>query len=70
MDGPAPRRIKLPSWWPRALAESLLIVFSVVLALAVSEWADGRRTAARVAEMRGFLIEEIRANRTLLTSDP
>lgn len=69
MSDPAPRRFRFPHWAPRALAESLLIVFSVVLALAVSEWADGRRTAARVKEMRGYLIEEIRANRALLASD-
>ena len=67
-EGAVQRRF-WPGWAPRALAESLLIVFSVVLALAVSEWADGRRTAARVKEMRGYLIEEIKANRAALASD-
>ena len=55
-------------WLPRALFESALIIFSVVLALALTNWAEERRTASRVDDMRGFLIEEMRANRaTLLT---
>lgn len=69
MEQSAVRRHWWPAWAPRALAESLLIVFSVVLALAVSEWAQARRTAARVAEMRGYLIAEIRSNRALLARD-
>lgn len=54
------------AWAPRAVFESLLIVFSVVLALGVTNWAEDRRTAHRVSEMRAFLIEEIRLNRTTL----
>lgn len=53
-------------WAPRAVFESLLIVFSVVLALGVSNWAEDRRTDARMREMRAFLIEEIRLNRATL----
>lgn len=56
-------------WLPRAVFESLLIVFSVVLAMALTNWAEERRTAHRVAEMRGFLIQEIRTNRAELGSD-
>ena len=48
---------------PKAVLESILIVFSVILALSVSDWADQRRTAHRVEEMRGYLIREIRTNR-------
>lgn len=50
-------------WLPRAVFESVLIVFSLLLALALTGWVEDRRTAHRVAEMRGFLIQEIRANR-------
>lgn len=53
-------------WLPRAVFESGLIVFSVILALALTNWAEDRRTAHRVAEMRGFLIQEIRSNRAEL----
>lgn len=54
-------------WAPRAAFECALIVFSVVLALALTGWAEDRRTARRVDEMRGYLIAEIRANRAMLT---
>lgn len=69
-DAPAPQRFRLywPSWGPKAVLESLLIVFSVVLALAASNWADERKTAGRVTDMRGFLAAEIRANRATLAS--
>lgn len=53
-------------WAPRAAFEAILIVFSVTLALAVTNWAEERRTAHRVDEMRGFLQTEMRANRDLL----
>lgn len=56
-------------WLPRAVFESVLIVFSVILALALTNWAEERRTAHRVAEMRAFLIQEITANRAELGSD-
>lgn len=65
---PPPPRLIWPNWGPRAAFESLLIVFSVVLALAASNWADERKTAGRIADMRGFLAAEIRANRAMLTS--
>ncbi len=47
-------------WAPRAVFESLLIVFSVILALGLTNWAEDRRTEHRVAEMRQFLIAEPR----------
>jgi hypothetical protein len=77
MDEPSPaerptrrRPIAWRRWLPRAVFESVLIVFSVILALAVTDWANQRRTAVEVAEVRGFFIEEIRANRAILVSDP
>ena len=58
-----------PAWLPRAVFEAGLIVFSVVLALAATDWAEDRRTAERVRDMRGFLAAEIRHNRDSL-KDP
>ena len=70
----APRRPRsvattLRRWAPRAVFEGTLIVLSVVLALMLADWADRRRTAAEVAEVRSFFVEEIRANRAILLSD-
>lgn len=70
-DAPTHRpRLNLARWGPRAAFESLLIVFSVVLALALTNWAEERKTAAQVAEARQFFIAEIRANREILLSEP
>lgn len=68
---PLPRRrpIVWRRWLPRAVFESVLIVFSVILALALTDWAERRRTAAEVAEVRAFFIQEIRANRAILVSE-
>lgn len=72
-DEPSPQtrkwHLSWPSWGARAVFESVLIVFSVVLAMGVGEWAEHRRTANRVAEMRQFMIAEIRANRDNLATD-
>ena len=57
------------SWLPRVLAESVLIVFSVLLALAVDEWREDRELAREVAEARAAFANEIRGNRDLLASD-
>ena len=55
-------------WLPRAVFESVLIVFSVFLALALSQWADDRRTARRVDEARRFFADEIALNCNRLAS--
>ncbi len=71
-NAPPRRRAGVPNWrrWlPRAVFESLLIVFSVILALGLTNWAEDRRTAHRVEEMRRFLIAEIRTNRDDLARD-
>ena len=66
---PAPAPHGWRSWLPRVLAESVLIVFSVLLALAVDEWRDERELAREVAEARMAFANEKRGNRDLLTSD-
>ena len=57
------------SWLPRVLAESVLIVFSVLLALGVDEWRRDRELAREVREAREAFANEMRGNRDLLTSD-
>ncbi|HKP02894.1 MAG TPA: hypothetical protein VJU77_05960 [Chthoniobacterales bacterium] len=57
-------------WLPRALFESVFIVLSILLALAVNEWRDKQGRFIRVAEARSTLANEIRANRDLLLSEP
>ena len=73
VETPAPVRrnpfVRWRRWLPRAVFESGLIVFSVILALALTNWAEERRTAHRVSEMRAFLIQEIQTNRADLGSD-
>ncbi|HEV3409135.1 MAG TPA: hypothetical protein VG095_02495 [Chthoniobacterales bacterium] len=56
-------------WLPRVLVESVLVVFSVLLALAVDEWRDDRALQRQVREARTAFAEEIRGNRDLLSSD-
>jgi hypothetical protein len=51
-------------WLPRAVFESLLIVLSVFLALALDQWRSERETHQRVQEARAYLAQEVRANRT------
>lgn len=57
-------RVRRPRWLPRILVESVLIVASVLLALAVDEWSEQRdeREAAEVAvqSIRAELVENRR----------
>ncbi|MES1198754.1 MAG: hypothetical protein ABUS48_02095 [Pseudomonadota bacterium] len=59
----------LREWGPRALFESCLIVFSIVLALAINNYVADLQTQARVKEARAFFIREIQANRAAILSD-
>ena len=59
---PAPSR--RPVWLPRVLAESALIVFSVLVALAVDEWREERAMRARSREAVAAIVAEINANRS------
>ncbi len=56
-------------WAPRAVFESLLVVFSLILALGLTNWAEDRETAERVREARAYLVAEIAANRAVLVGD-
>lgn len=66
---PAPARDGWRSWLPRVVAESVLIVFSVLLALAVDQWREDRELARQVRDARQAFANEIRGNRDLLTSE-
>ncbi|HEV2081468.1 MAG TPA: hypothetical protein VGR32_03335 [Brevundimonas sp.] len=70
-EAPPPKKLRRDwrRWGPRAAFECALIVFSVILALALTNWAEDRKVAAEVAEARAFFVAEIRANRQLLASD-
>ena len=59
----------IQEWGPRAIFECLLIVFSIILALAISNWALDEQMKGRVSEARSYFAQEIRANRDLLKSD-
>jgi hypothetical protein len=59
----------LRRWGPRAVFESLLIVVSIMLALAAHGWVGEQQTQARVREARAYFVQEISANRALLASD-
>lgn len=50
----------------RALFESALIVFSVLLALGLNEWRDGRREAALSAAASDAVVAEMRRNHEVL----
>jgi hypothetical protein len=54
---------------PRLLIECILIVLSVVLALAVNNWNVQRQNHVRAREARDAFISEITTNRKMLASD-
>jgi hypothetical protein len=57
------------AWAGRALFECVLIVVSIVLGLAANSWREAAQQRQRLAEVRRFFTEEIRANRDQLASD-
>jgi type II secretory pathway pseudopilin PulG len=54
------------SWLPKVFFESLLIVFSILLALAVDEWRDERQAAKRAAQTLESFALEIQENQRYL----
>lgn len=57
------------SWLPRLLLESVLIVFSVLLALSVDAWRDERQIKEQVQVTRSAFAREVRENLAVLTSE-
>jgi hypothetical protein len=53
----------LRSSLPKLITECLLIVFSVLLALGIDEWREGRQTEHRIEQALGSFAREIERNR-------
>jgi hypothetical protein len=67
-DEPSHSRWK--AWAGRAAFECTLIVLSIVLGLAMNNWREAAQQRRRMAEVRAYFTEEIRANRDQLVSQP
>ena len=66
VDSKDTRRTARREWsrrLPRALFESALIIFSVLLALVLNEWRDNRRQALRSQVAVEAIVAELRSNR-------
>jgi hypothetical protein len=57
------------TWLSDLLIQPVMIVLSILAALAVNQWQESRALAQRVAEARSAFRNEIRSNRDLLLSD-
>jgi hypothetical protein len=63
-------RVSRESWLAKGIFESILIVFSILLAFVLNEWREGRAKKANLIEARQMLSREIASNReTLLQAD-
>lgn len=60
---------KWASWAPRLIAESFVVIFSVLLALAVDEWRSNRSLQRQVAQARSAFAEEMAGNQKMLLGD-
>lgn len=63
-DPEAPSRLRATLY--DLFVETFAVVLGVTLALLVSDWQAGRADAARAAQARTSLVEELRANRALV----
>ena len=57
---------QVPSWLPRVLVESTLIVFSVLFALVLNEWRQSRAERAGVEQAAAAIRAELQENRELV----
>jgi len=57
------------SWLSQLIIQPIMIVLSILAALAVNNWQESRALAKRVADARTAFANEIRANKDLLLSD-
>lgn len=68
-DGAAPRRHRLattPEWLLRVSIESLLIVLSILLALAVDQWREGRNNQELARQSLQIFAQEIEQNLAMM----
>ena len=56
-------------WLSQLIIQPIMIVVSILAALAVNNWQESRTLAKRVAEARSAFANEIAANRQMLVSD-
>jgi hypothetical protein len=56
------------TWLSELLIQPLMIILSILAALAVNQWQESRTLAQRVAEARVAFANEIKSNRDLLLS--
>ena len=63
-----PRRgiVRFPSWLPKILAESVLIVLSILLALAVDQWQEDKEERELVRQSLQSFRQEIQQNKMRL----
>ena len=54
---------QIPDWLPRVMAESMLIVISILVALYLDEWNDDRQDAENIEHALVNFVSEIRRNR-------
>jgi hypothetical protein len=57
------------SWLSQLIIQPLMIVLSILAALAVNQWQESRARAERVTSARTAFVNEIRSNRELLLSE-
>ena len=61
----APNHTRL-SWLPRLVAESFVVILSVLFALAVDQWRDSRALEREVEQTRAAFADEIEGNKARL----
>ena len=57
------------TWLSQLIIQPIMIVLSILAALAVNNWQESRARDRRVAETRAAFVNEITANKQLLLSD-
>jgi type II secretory pathway pseudopilin PulG len=60
--------MKQREWLSQLIIQPIMIVISILAALAVNNWQESRATAKRVAEARAAFANEITSNKQLLLS--
>jgi hypothetical protein len=57
------------SWLSQLIIQPVMIVLSILAALAVNNWQESRARTQRVADARAAFVNEIRSNQELLSSE-
>lgn len=62
-------RLSLRLWLLTAAFESAMIVLSLLLGLWLTGWAQDQNDKRRVDDIRGYILQEIKANRAVIAAD-